>query len=95
MDENEQFGLVAPKSGDKMPVCFNIVVTDIKTMFGKAEAHGFTVIQPLTEMPAMGLSNAVLLDPFGYIWMLHQIDKEISYEERCRFMEQQGFERRK
>ncbi len=95
MDENEQYGLIAPKPGDKLPIWFNVVVADIKTTFDKAAEQGFTVIHPLTEIPEMGISNAVLADPFGYVWMLHKIDKEISYEERCRLLEQQGFERRK
>ncbi len=95
LDENEKFGLVAPKAGDKFPIWFNVVVEDIKTTYEKAVRNGFAVLQPITELPDMGVSNAMLLDSFGYVWMLHQIDKSVDYEERCRMFEAQGFERRK
>ncbi len=95
LDENEQCGLVAPKEGVRLPIWFNIIVPDIKSIFTKAETQGFTVIIPISENLEMGMSNAILKDPFGYVWMLHQIHKEVSYEERCRIFEAQGFERRK
>ncbi len=95
LDENDQCGLVAPKEGVRLPIWFNIVVLDIKSIFTKAETQGFTVIIPISENQEMGMSNTILKDPFGYVWMLHQIDKEVSYEERCKIFEAQGFERRK
>ncbi|MDI9422462.1 MAG: VOC family protein, partial [Bacillota bacterium] len=24
------------------------------------------------------------VDPFGYVWMLHQVHKEVSFEERMK-----------
>ncbi len=95
LDENEQYGLIAPKDGNRFPIWFNIVVSDIYTIFNKAQQNSFNIIQPLTQMKEMGLQSAMLVDPFGYTWMLHQIDKEISYEERCKMLEKQGFQRRK
>jgi len=38
-------------------------------------------------MPDYGLSNAIFADPFGYQWMLHQIQREVSFEERIRLWE--------
>ncbi len=95
LDENEQFELFAPKPNDRLPIWFNIIVSDINKSFDNAVANGFSVIQPLTEMPEMGIKNAMLVDTFGYVWLLHQIDKEVSFEERTRMFEEQGFERRK
>lgn len=95
LDENEAFGLTAPKPGDSLPFWFNIVVPDITSVFEKVASNGFAVIQPITEHSEMGISNAMLADPFGYVWMLHQINKEISYEERTKMFEEQGFQRRK
>lgn len=34
-----------------------------------------------------GAANALFADPFGYLWMLHQVRREVSFEERSRIME--------
>lgn len=73
LDENPQYQLIAPKDGDPKPVWFNILVPDIKDTFSKAIAAGCNEIQPVTEIPGMNASNAIFSDPFGYIWLLHQI----------------------
>lgn len=95
LDENKQFEFFAPKPNDRLPIWFNIIVSDIQERFDKAVAQGFSVIQPVTEMPEMGIKNTMLTDQFGYVWMLHQIDQEVSFEDRTRMFEEQGFERRK
>ena len=51
---------------------------------------GCSEIQPVTEMADYGLSNAMFMDPFGYIWMLHQIHREVSFEERVKLWEEKG-----
>lgn len=89
LDENPDFMLIAPKEGDPKPMWVNIVVPDIKETYGKAITAGCSEIQPVTEMEVFGISNAMFSDPFGYIWMLHQIYREVSFEERCRIMEEQ------
>lgn len=89
LDENPEYMLVAPKEGDPQPMWLNVAVPDIKDTYNKAIAAGCTEIQPLTEIEAMGITNAMFSDPFGYVWMLHQIHKEVSFEERCKFMEEQ------
>lgn len=86
LDENPEFGLVAPKEGDPKPFWFNVAVPNIRDTYQKALDAGCTEIQPITEMPAMGASTAMFADPFGYIWQLHQIDKVVSFEERSRVM---------
>jgi uncharacterized glyoxalase superfamily protein PhnB len=88
LDENLEYQLVAPKPGDPKPMWVNIVVPDIKETYGKAMAAGCSEVQPVTEMEAFGISNAIFTDPFGYIWMLHQIHREVRFEERCRIMEE-------
>ncbi|MNN99257.1 hypothetical protein D3C81_2188490 [compost metagenome] len=57
-------------------------------------AKGGKEIQPVTEMPEMGIANAMFEDPAGYIWMLHQISKTVSHAERTKILEGMGFERR-
>ncbi|NLN41574.1 MAG: VOC family protein [Clostridiales bacterium] len=88
LDENPKFGLIAPDPDKPNTIWFNISVPDIKETFSKAISAGCTEVQPVTEMPDYGVSNAIFVDVFGYQWMLHQIHKEVSYEERIRLWEE-------
>lgn len=87
LDENPKFGLKAPTPHKPNTIWFNILVPDIKATFSKAISAGCTELQPVTEMPDYGVTNAIFTDPFGYQWMLHQIHKEVSHEERIRLWE--------
>lgn len=89
LDESPDYGLVAPKSGDPKPMWLNVLVEDIAATWDAAMAAGCAPIQPVTEMPAMGVRNAMFTDPFGYVWMLHQLDRVVSFEERVRLMTQE------
>lgn len=95
LDENVEYQLVAPKEGSQLPIWFNVIIEDITETYNKAMNAGGKGIQPPTAMKEMGVTNALFADPFGYTWMLHQIHEEISYEERVKFFEEQGFQRRK
>ncbi|BBU38114.1 MerR family transcriptional regulator [Aeribacillus pallidus] len=88
LDENPKFGLKAPNPDEPKTIWFNILVPDIKETFSKVSSAGCTEVQPVTEMPDYGVSNAIFIDPFGYQWMLHQIHKEVSFEERTRLWEE-------
>jgi len=88
LDENHDFQLYAPKPDDPKTIWFNILVPDIKETYAKAMDAGCSEIQPVTEMADYGLSNAMFMDPFGYIWMLHQIHREVSFEERVKLWEE-------
>jgi len=88
LDENPQFELRAPKPDQPKSIWYNILVPDIKETFSKAISAGCTEVQPVTEMPDYGVSNAIFQDGFGYIWMLHQIHKEVSFEERNRLWDE-------
>ena len=90
LDENPQFQMIAPKPGDPKPMWFNIMVPNIEVTFAKAIKEGCTQVQPVTEMKEMGVSNAIFADPFGYLWMLHQVHKEVSFEERKRIWEERN-----
>lgn len=89
LDENPDYMLIAPKPGDPKPMWLNVSVPDLRTVYEKAMKAGCTEIQPPTDLEAMGVSNAMFADPFGYIWMLHQIHRVVSFEERCRILEEQ------
>jgi len=59
----------------------NVLVPDIKDTYSKAIASGCKEIQSVTSLPDFGVSNVVFSDPFGYVWMLHQMHREVSFEE--------------
>lgn len=88
LDENPQFSLIAPTPESPKSIWFNILVPDIKETYAKALSVGCTEIQPVNEMPDFGVSNAVFSDSFGYVWMLHQMHKIVSHEERIRLWEE-------
>lgn len=87
LDENPAYDLIAPKENQVFPFWINVTVSDIQDTFNKALFAGFTEIQPVTQLPDFGVSNAVLQDPFGYQWMLHQVNEEKSSEELEEIME--------
>jgi len=90
LDENQEFGLNAPKPDETKSIWYNILVPDIKETYSKAIDSGCKEVQPVTELPEYGVSNAIFSDSFGYLWMLHQIHKEVSYEERTRLWEEKS-----
>ncbi len=87
LDENTEFHLVAPKPGDPKPMWFNVIVPDIQSTHQKALDNGCTEIQSITEIEDFGVANSMFTDPFGYVWMLHQVYREVSFEERSKIME--------
>lgn len=89
LDENPQFSLKAPTIDNPKTIWFNILVSDIKETYSKAISSGCIEIQPLTELPEYGVANVIFSDPFGYQWMLHQIYKEVSFEERVELWEEE------
>ncbi len=90
LDENPEFQLNAPTPDAPKSIWYNILVPDISETFSKAISAGCTEVQPVAEMPDFGASNAIFMDTFGYVWMLHQIHREVSFEERIRLWEEKG-----
>ncbi|NLW16426.1 MAG: VOC family protein [Firmicutes bacterium] len=89
LDENPDYSLVAPKAGEVKSFWVNFLVPDIQETYAKALAAGCQEIQPITRVEEMGVSNAIFSDPFGYIWLIHQVHCPVSFEERCEFFEKQ------
>ena len=87
LDENPTYGLAAPTDDHIQTMWVNIVVPDIIEVYNNAIEAGFKILQQLTEQEAFGVKNAVLADPYGYIWMLHEVVREVSFAERCQIME--------
>lgn len=82
LDENPEYQLFAPKEEGTQSFWFNIAVPNIQETYEKAMSANATEIQPVTRMEEMGISNAMFSDSNGYIWMLHEIHREVSFEER-------------
>lgn len=87
LDETPEFGLIAPQPDASQSFWFNVLVPDIKQVYSAALEAGCTEIQPVTGMENYGTSNAIFKDLFGYVWMLHQIHREVSFEERVQIWE--------
>lgn len=88
LDENPEFQLFAPNPERPNTMWANVLVPDVKETYEKAMEAGCTEIQPVTHLPEYGVSNAIFLDPFGYVWMLHEIHEVVSHEERIRIWEE-------
>ena len=89
LDENPAYGLTAPQPGQQLPMWLNIMVPDIQAAWDKAMAQGCKAIQRVHRMEEMGVSNAVFADPDGYAWMLHEMHRIVSHEERTRLLEKE------
>ncbi|CAM4012964.1 VOC family protein [Alkalicoccus chagannorensis] len=76
LDENAEYHLYAPALDHMPSVWFNITVHSISPVYDKAMELDCREIQPVTEMPGVGVSNAVFKDPFGHVWMLHEVHNE-------------------
>ncbi|MFA6655278.1 MAG: VOC family protein [Bacillota bacterium] len=88
LDENPDFGLKSPDPDVPNTIWFNVFVSNIDETFSKAIDAGCTEIQAITHLPEYGVSNAIFKDVFGYIWMLHQIHKEVSFQERTQLWQE-------
>lgn len=90
LNENPEFRLHAPQEGQPQPMWMNIAVPDIKKTYDNAIAAGCKEVFGINDMPDFGVKNAMFADPFGYGWMLHQIDKIVSHEERMEILSRNG-----
>ncbi|MDQ0360109.1 MerR family transcriptional regulator [Breznakia pachnodae] len=89
LDANPEYGLMAPDPEHPNTIWFNISVEDIKKTHETALANNCMEIQPVTEMMDGAISNSLFVDPFGYMWMLHQIYQVLSFEERIKIIEEE------
>ena len=76
-DVNSNAELKASDPDHPNTIWFNITVPDIKSTYQKALDSGCTEVQGVTEIKDFGVSNAMFMNPFGYMGMLHQVHKEV------------------
>ena len=82
LNENPAFNLFAPQEGASQSMWINIAVPSIRDTYDAAMTAGCKEIFGINDMPDFGVKNAMFSDKFGYGWMLHQIDRVVSHEER-------------
>jgi len=82
LDENPEFQLFAPKSDHPITMWINVTVPDIQATFSRAMKNDCIETQGVVELPNYGVSNASFVDPYGYHWMLHQVHRVVSHEDR-------------
>ena len=87
LDENREFMLFAPKPDEPKSTWVNVVVPDIRETWARAVRENCVEVQPVTELEDFGVLNAMFTDPFGHLWMLHEVVREVSFEERYRIIE--------
>lgn len=75
LDENPDYQLIGPKEGQILPIWFNITVRDIYETHNKALNCGCKEFQAVTEFKEYNVTNSSFIDPYGYMWMLHQGEK--------------------
>lgn len=90
LDENPEFKLVAPDPDHPITMWINVTVPDIKGTYKKAIEAGCIEVQPVVELAGYGVSNASIMDPYGYHWMLHQVHEVVSHEERLKLWEERN-----
>lgn len=88
LDENPEFQMFAPKAGDPKTVWYNVTVTNISKTHKNALEAGCLEIQPITKVETHGVKTAMFSDPFGYVWQLHEIVRDVAPEERNASFEQ-------
>ncbi|HXK62037.1 MAG TPA: hypothetical protein PLP42_19300 [Acidobacteriota bacterium] len=69
---------------------FDVMVPDIRDTFARALAAGCREVQPVTEMAEHGVTNASFMDPFGYHWLLNQVHRNVSFDERVKLWEKKN-----
>ncbi len=89
LDENPEYGLLAPKEGDARSLWFNVAVPNLIKVHDDAILNGCIEMQAPTEVMDFGVINSIFVDPFGYMWMLHEIREEVSFEDRVAYFEEQ------
>jgi len=80
MDENIEWGSVSPTTLGGNPVTLGLYVQDVDAVFKQALDAGATLVQPITDT-FYGDRSVVVLDPFGYKWLIATHKEDVSFEE--------------
>lgn len=72
LDENKEFGLIAPTEGGAGSIGLNLFVDDIDAFFNNVVQAGCKVLSPVQDFPEIPAKNAVFSDKFNHVWVINQ-----------------------
>ena len=72
LNENKDYGLIAPTSESVSSMWINLIVDDIQATVDKAVELECNLISPITEFPDSNAKNAVFSDRYNHIWVINQ-----------------------
>ncbi|GAA0734083.1 VOC family protein [Clostridium oceanicum] len=72
LNENKDYGLIAPSEGSTSSMWLNLYVKDIESSFNNAVSQGCKVISPINDFPEIPARNAVISDKFNHVWVINQ-----------------------
>lgn len=72
LNENKEYGLIAPVQAGTGSVWLNLIVDDIEMFFDNAVKEGVTVISPIQDFPEIPAKNAVFSDKYNHTWVINQ-----------------------
>lgn len=82
-DEYPDFGALSPDTIGGTPVTLHLATDAIDADLAAAAATGATVLRAAADQ-SYGERSAIVLDPFGYRWMLSQTIEALAPEEMQR-----------
>ena len=72
LNENKDYGLIAPTSESVSSMWINLIVDDINATCAKAVELDCNMISPITEFPEANAINAVFSDKYNHTWVINQ-----------------------
>lgn len=83
IDENPEFECFSPTRNESCPIWFEVNVEDLDRTYKRVLENGMTTVQEINNH--MEKRFAEVKDVYGYTWVITQVLREISYEERMEF----------
>lgn len=71
LNENKDFGLIAPTKGTVSSMWVNLIVDDIEALIKRATELNSHIISPITKFENNAI-NAVFSDKYNHTWVINQ-----------------------
>ncbi|MCT4688019.1 VOC family protein [Vallitalea sp.] len=72
LNENKEYGLIAPGEVGTGSLWLNLIVDDIEMFFDNVVREGGKVISPIKDFPEIPAKNAVFSDKYNHVWVINQ-----------------------
>ncbi len=86
MDANPAYDCHPPKADETDSVWLQMAVDDVAETLKLAQENGAAAQGEPGEF--MGVVHAQFTDPFGYVWTIHKMLRELSFAERYKIYEE-------